>query len=194
VYVDVMPASLGKAVAALAQYRNASRQDPGFVRLEMFEQAGWPGRLSIVETWSDQKAMEAHAAATHTKEWRSAIDSIRLSGYDQRPYKFLSAAAPSDVNSRATFVISHVDIGGQGTNAAEILRAHADTSRKEKGNLRFDVMQHAMRANHFTVVEAWQNQAALDAHSAAPHTRQYRDSLNPITGSPLDERIYKVVE
>ena len=32
-----------------------------------------------------------------------------------------------------------------------------------------------MRANHFTVVEAWQNQKALDDHAAAAHTRQYRD-------------------
>jgi hypothetical protein len=34
----------------------------------------------------------------------------------------------------------------------------------------------------------------LDAHAAAAHTRQYRDELQPMTGSPLDERVYKVVE
>ena len=59
------------------------------------------------------------------------------------------------------------------------------------GNLRFDVLQHATRGNHFTVIETWSGQKALDDHAAATHTRQYRDELQPLTGSPLDERIYK---
>jgi quinol monooxygenase YgiN len=48
--------------------------------------------------------------------------------------------------------------------------------------------------NHFTVIAIWQNQQALDAHDAAPHTKQYREVLQPISGSPLDERVYKAVE
>ena len=51
-----------------------------------------------------------------------------------------------------------------------------------------------MRANHFTIVEAWQGQSALDAHAAAAHTRQYRDTLQPMAGGPLDERLYKAAE
>jgi quinol monooxygenase YgiN len=58
----------------------------------------------------------------------------------------------------------------------------------------FDVVQHTMRANHFTVIEIWENQRARDAHAAAVHTRQYRDVLQPMSGSPLDERLFKAVE
>jgi quinol monooxygenase YgiN len=194
-YVDVMPASKAAATNAFKQYRDASRKDEGFVRIEFFEQAGRPGHLCLIETWASPKAFDAHTAATHTKDWRSKIDAIRLSDYDQRPYKTLSVnPAASGANDRSTYVITHVDIGGQGTNAPEMLRRLADAGRKEEGNLRFDVIQHSMRANHFTVVEAWQNQKAQDAHAAAPHTRQYRDSLAPISGGPLDERIYKAAE
>jgi len=195
VYVDVMPASKASTVTAFKQYRDASRKEEGFGRLDFFEQVGRPGRLAIIETWSNQKAFDAHAAAAHTKQWRSALDAIRLSDYDQRPYKPLALGTLSpSANDRSTYVITHVDIGGQGTNASDLLRRLAETSRKEDGNLRFDVLQHAMRANHFTVVEVWQNQKALDAHAAAAHTRQYREALGPISGSPLDERIYKVAE
>ena len=63
-------------------------------------------------------------------------------------------------------------------------------SRQEAGSLRFDVLQHAMRGNHFTVIEQWRNQDALDAHVATAHARAYRDALQPLTGSPLDERVY----
>ena len=75
-----------------------------------------------------------------------------------------------------------------------MLRRLAEASRQEPGNLRFDVVHHTMRANHFTVIETWRNQQALDAHTAAAHARQYRDELQPMTGSPLDERVYKAVE
>jgi quinol monooxygenase YgiN len=70
----------------------------------------------------------------------------------------------------------------------------AEASRQEHGCLRFDVLQHTLRANHFTVIEIWDNQKALDAHAAALHTKQYRDRLQPISGSPLDERVYKAVQ
>jgi quinol monooxygenase YgiN len=48
-----------------------------------------------------------------------------------------------------------------------------------------------MRGNHFTVIETWRDQAALDAHATAPHTKKYRDEVLPLTGSPLDERAFK---
>ena len=97
-------------------------------------------------------------------------------------------------NSGGTFVITHVDIGGQGTNAADLLRKLAEPSRKEEGNLRFDVLQHAMRANHFTIIEEWQTAKAVDKHASATHTKEYRNLLAPIAGGPLDERLYKPVE
>jgi quinol monooxygenase YgiN len=193
-YVDVLPASRTTATAAFKQYRDASHKDYGFVRIEFFELSGRPGHLAIIETWADAKSFETHSSATHTKDWRTKIDSIRLSDYDQRPYKTLSVGTPPPPNDRVIYVLTHVDIGGQGTNAPELLRKLAENSRKEEGNLRFDVIQHNMRANHFTVIEAWQNQKAQDNHAAAAHTRQYRDALGPISGGPLDERIYKVAE
>lgn len=194
-YVDISPASRTAAIAAIKQYRDASRGDAGFQRIEFFEQAGRPAHFCIIETWAGSKDLDAHSASANSKSFRTTIDSMRLSDYDQRPYKTLSlSAARNGGSGRGTFVIAHVDIGGQGTNAADLLRKLAEASRKEEGNLRFDVLQHAMRANHFTVIEEWQSAKAADAHAAAAHTKEYRNSLAPIAGSPLDERLYKAVE
>lgn len=192
-YVDINPASKA-ADKAFKKYRDDSRKSDGFVKVEYFEQAGRPGHFCMIETWANQKAFDSNSTA-HAKQLRSDIDSMRLSDFDQRTYKTLSLdSRKSPAGERAVYVITHVDIGGQGTNAADLLKRLAEDSRKESGNLRFDVLQHAMRANHFTVIEAWQNQKALDAHAAAAHTKQYRDSLAPISGSPLDERVYKSAE
>jgi quinol monooxygenase YgiN len=194
-YVDILPASRTAAITAMKQYREASRKEDGFQRIEFFEQAGWPAHFCIIETWANSRDLDTHAASPNVKDFRTQMDSMRLSDYDQRPYKTLSVAAARNArSSRGTFVITHVDIGGRGANAADLLRKLAGASRKEEGNLRFDVLQHAMRANHFTVIEEWRTAKAIETHAAATHTKEYRNSLGPIAGSPLDERLYKVVE
>ena len=194
-YVDIAPASRTAAITAIKQYRDASRKDDGFQRIEFFEQAGRPAHFCIIETWANNKDLDTHATSANARDFRTRIDSMRLSDYDKRPYKTLSLSiAHNDGSSRGAFAITHVDIGGPGGNAADLLRKLAETSRKEEGNLRFDVLQHAMRANHFTVIEEWQTAKAMEAHAAATHTKEYRNSLAPMAGSPLDERLYKAVE
>jgi quinol monooxygenase YgiN len=193
-YVDILPASKTAAITTIKQYRDASRKDDGFQRIEVFEQAGRPAHFCIIETWANGRDLDTHAASTNAKDFRNKIDSMSLSDYDQRPYKTLSLGTAHDDSNRSIFVITHVDIGSQGTNAADLLRKLAESSRKEEGNLRFDVLQHAMRANHFTVIEEWQTAKTIETHAAATHTKEYRKSLGPIAGSPLDERLYTVVE
>jgi quinol monooxygenase YgiN len=192
-YVEVVPASTAKAIAALKQYRDASRQLEGYIRYELFEQIGRPGHFAIVETWRDQSAFD-RAAAAGRKGLLDALQPFRLSDYDQRPYKTLTVgAAPPAASNRTISVVSHVDVS-QDPRVPAMLEGLAEASRREDGNLRFDVVQHRMRANHFTVIETWQSQKALDAHVAAAHTKQYRDELAPMTGSPLDERVFKAIE
>jgi quinol monooxygenase YgiN len=192
-YVEVMPSSRPMAIAALKLYRDASRKDEGYGRFELFEQVGRPGHFASVETWRDQKAFDARGAAAQ-KQLLDSLKPIRLSDYDQRPYKTLTVGpSPPVANSRGIFVITHVDVTPD-QKVPPLLKRLAEMSRLDEGNIRFDVLQHTMRANHFTVIETWQTQKALDAHTAAAHTRQYRDELQPMTGSPLDERVYKTVD
>src|SRR5215470_2904991 len=62
-YVDIAPASRTAAIAALKQYREASRTDNGFVRFEFFEQVGRAGHFSIIETWANSRDFDAHTSA-----------------------------------------------------------------------------------------------------------------------------------
>jgi quinol monooxygenase YgiN len=194
-YIEVTPAGRGAAVAAFKQYRDISRTDMGYTLYELFEQIERPGHFAIVETWANQNAFDGHTKDVHLKEFVAKLQQVRVSGYDQRPYKTLAVGrSPAASNGRAVYVVTHVDVAGPQADAPGLLRRLAEASRKEDGNLRFDVVQHTMRANHFTIVEGWQSEKAREAHAAAPHTKQYRDELQPMTGSPLDERVYKAVE
>jgi quinol monooxygenase YgiN len=192
-YVEVRARAASTAVAALKEYREANRRRDGFVGFDIFEQVGRPGHFAVIETWRSAEAFEARGTKAQ-EELLKTLAPIRVSNYDQRPYKILSVGgAPPAAAGRTVSVIAHVDVSPDPRVAPMLVRL-AVAARAEAGNLRFDVMQHTMRANHFTIVETWQSQEALDAHVAAADTRQYRDELQPLTGSPLDERVYTAVE
>jgi quinol monooxygenase YgiN len=189
-YIEVMPSASQRAIAAFTEYAAGGKHD-GYIRFELFQQAARDGRFVVVETWRDQKAFDARDVGIE-KQLLDKLQQIRVSDYDRRPYRTLTAA-PSSANRNSVYVISHVDFAGYPPGPM-LVQKHAEESRRDEGNQRFDVLQGPMRMNHLTVIEAWQNQRTLDAHAAAAHTKQYRDVLGPVTGSPLDERLFNSVE
>jgi quinol monooxygenase YgiN len=196
-YVEVAPGAERAALGLLRQYRNASRQDRGNLRVDVLQQSGRPDHFVVLESWQDKDAWTAHSTAAHSKLFATELPAQLVSPIDQRLFNtFAIAARPAA--DEAIYVVTHVDtIPPQAPSAqpdpAVMLKQLAETSRKEEGNLRFDVWQ-SDRKNHFTVVEGWRNQRALDGHTAAMHTRQYREQLQPIAGSPLDERVFAVIK
>ena len=192
-YVAVGPASKNAAIAAFKQYRDASAKENGAIRVDVFEEVGLPGRLVIVERWATAAAATAHAMATHTQRLKDALQASRVTGYDERPYKTLTTSpTPGSAGRDAVHIVTHADFipGGDPLGS---LRSLAAESRTEKGNVRFDILQSTLRPNHFTIVETWQNQAALDAHATGAG-RKFRDAVLTGTGSPVDERVLKAVE
>lgn len=196
-YVEAMASSTRQAIALLKEYRDASARVDGVVAVEAFEQIGRPGHFAVLEAWRDQASFDARNA-TIQRALLDGLEPIRISGYDQRPYKAVTVGDTTQPTARRSrpgqiVVITHVDVAPN-PKVAGMLKDLAESSRKEPGNVRFDVVQHAMRANHFTVVEVWRDQRALDSHAAALSTRRYRDTLQPMTGSPLDERVYRAID
>ena len=192
-YVEVKAASAEVGRTALRQNRDALGKAASATRVELFEQSARPGHFVIVETWRDQAAFDARDSSARSR-LTDALAPIRASGYDERTYKTLTTAPATAVPSRGTlYVITHVDVVPN-PQAPEILKRLAEASREDDGNLRFDVVQYSVRPNHSTVIEQWRDQKALDAHAAAAHTRQYRDEIQPLTGSPLDERVFTAIE
>jgi quinol monooxygenase YgiN len=77
--------------------------------------------------------------------------------------------------------------------AEGILRKFAADSRKVPGCERFELLQQSDRGNHFALVEVWRDQAAFDAFTAADQTRQFRTQIQPLLGSPFDERLHHIL-
>ena len=92
--------------------------------------------------------------------------------------------------------VTHVDIAGRGEvldQATSLIREFEADSRKDPGVVRFEVLQQDGHPNHFTIFEVWETRQAFEAHLAAPHTRHFREKLQPLLGSPFRESLHRLL-
>jgi quinol monooxygenase YgiN len=194
-YVEVAPASEAQAVALLKGYRDASRRDDGNLKMEILQQNGRRGHFAIIEEWRDESEWKNHRGSAHVTQFHEKLTPLRVTSYDERTHTVFAVGAPSAPPADAVQVVTHVDVVPNGLpKAREFLSAQVEASRKEMGNLRFDVLQGA-RMNHFTVVETWRDERAREAHVATSYSRAYREGLREtaVDGAPYDERLYRLV-
>jgi quinol monooxygenase YgiN len=86
-----------------------------------------------------------------------------------------------------------VDVIPKFTDAGrDLLTQFAVDSQKDAGAVRIEVPEKLSRPNHSTVVEIWASRKAYEDHLAAEHTRAYRAKLQPMLGSPFDERLHRL--
>jgi len=99
-------------------------------------------------------------------------------------------SSAEEVNSSVVAVI-HIDAMPQFTQAAAALLIGFRTdSLRDTGATVFQVLQEVDHPNHFTLVEEWSTRKDYESHNIAMHTRHFRDQLQPMLGSPFDERIH----
>lgn len=103
-------------------------------------------------------------------------------------------ASAQDADERL-YVVTHVDVLGQNgaAEAAKMLHQFAADSRNDRGSVRFEVLRDPDRLNHFTMVEVWRTRQDFESHLAASHSRAFREKLQPMLGSPFDERLHKLL-
>jgi autoinducer 2-degrading protein len=195
-YVDVMPNAADSSRYTFDRYRNASRKEDGNLRFDVLREIARPNRFAIIEAWKDKAALDAHAKAVSTAQFRDKLKVIQNAPYDERINNGLYVG-PVKNESRAgeIYVVTHVDVVPPGKDdCLGLLKAMSIDTPKDAGNISYEVLQQASRANHFTVIEAWTGKKALDSHAMAAHTRSFRESLSPISGALYDERFYKVLD
>ena len=189
-YIEAVPASQGQVAAMLRQLADASRKE-GPVRFEILQRNADPNQFVILEIWKDQRALDTHGAATHTRQFRQQVAPMLLAPIDDR-LCVATTVAPLREGRGTVYVVTHVDVppGGRDATAAS-LQALAERSRKDPGNVRFDAVYQTNRTNHFTVIDVWSDQKSSDNHQVAPHTQAFRTQVAPLLGALYDQRSYK---
>jgi quinol monooxygenase YgiN len=195
-YVEVTPASAAAGRTLLEDYRVRTRRQDGSLRCEVAQRVGQPHQFVILEVWKDQTALDAHGRDAATMDTRVKLAAIRNAPTDERIHHRLAlgpiatASAPG-----AIYVVTHVDvIPPRKDDGVAALKRLGEDSRRGPDNLRFEVVQQVNRPNHFTVIEIWKDAKAVETHSMAAPTREFRDKLATMTGALYDERMYRALD
>lgn len=92
------------------------------------------------------------------------------------------------------YVVTHVDLMPTfAVDGGKLLAAFAEQARKDAGAVRYEIIVEPSRRNHLTIVSVWQSRQAFDKHLALPHTRTFREKLQPMLGSLFDERLHVIL-
>lgn len=95
----------------------------------------------------------------------------------------------------AVYVVTHIDLMPAGTdNGVAALRVFAAETLKESGCTRFEILQQAGRPNHLTLIGIWKDQKAFDLHDSSAYTKSFRQKMQPLIGSPWDERLHQLIK
>jgi quinol monooxygenase YgiN len=93
------------------------------------------------------------------------------------------------------YVVTHIDLMPAGVPAGvPAMKQFVAETLKEKGCVRFEILQQEGRPNHLTLVGIWKDRKAFDAHDSAPYTKEFREKMQPLIGSPWDERLHQLIK
>ena len=99
------------------------------------------------------------------------------------------AQAPPPAPAPAEYAVTYLEVAPASEGeAVNLIKQTAAASRKEAGNVRFDVLQRLDRKNHFAILEAWSDPKAREAHESGPAMTEFRNKLKSLRSGPYDER------
>lgn len=101
----------------------------------------------------------------------------------------MPAAHAQNASDPTLYVMRYIEVAPASKDqGADLVKKLAAESRKDAGLMRFDALQRTAPANQFLTFEVWKDQASLDAHMGAAHTKQFLDGIKPMLLAPIDDR------
>lgn len=91
-------------------------------------------------------------------------------------------------------LIQMVSINVKPGHAAEFLEAfriNYEGTRREPGNVRFDVLRNPEDENSFTIYEVFTSPEAVDEHRKTPHYQECVRRIDPILAAPRTKTFFK---
>ena len=89
-HVDVIPAGKDDCMAALKAMSVDTAGDAGNISYEVLQQSNRGNHFTVIEAWTNRKALDSHAMAAHTRAFREKLSPIAGALYDERIYKALN--------------------------------------------------------------------------------------------------------
>ncbi len=92
--------------------------------------------------------------------------------------------------------VTHVHVQVKAEHLEEFVtatRANHEASRREPGNLRFDILQSEDDPSRFVLVEVFRDPEATAAHKTTAHYLAWREAVAGWMAAPREGRRYRVL-
>jgi quinol monooxygenase YgiN len=107
-YIEVTPSSTERTIELLRAQSESSRAAAGNLRFQIMQRIGRPNHFVILDAWDSQEARDRNTAASHTRTFRSSLEPLLYSPYDERPSNaIMGTSAASDDGQ--IYAVTHVD-------------------------------------------------------------------------------------
>lgn len=113
-------------------------------------------------------------------------------GTKQAPAVSGQAAAPAEMHKMITAKI-YIKAGHE-AEFAEAAKWIIENTLKEEGCLQYTLYQDPYNPTNFFFFERYKNQAAIDAHFAAPYFTEFGTKIGDITSQASEIKIWDVAE
>jgi len=109
-----------------------------------------------------------------------------------REFDEVSTSAGRRVDARANlYIITNLEITASNlTQVGTAMQNLAAAARRSSGNLGAEILRQTNQPNHFTLISAWIGEASFHQFTESVETRQFRQIIAPLLGSPYDERLF----
>jgi quinol monooxygenase YgiN len=87
------------------------------------------------------------------------------------------------------YVVSYLEAAPASQHQVATMLTQLAGASREEGAMRYEVLQRTTESNQFLLLEIWKDQGALDTHTAAAHTKRFREQVAPLLLAPIDERL-----
>ncbi|MGF6762363.1 quinol monooxygenase YgiN [Paraburkholderia sp. GAS33] len=92
VHLDIVRPQVSQALPIMRGYLATTRQEHGIRNVELLLQVGTDNHFTVVETWDDRAAYDAHNASQAIRDYRTRIFPFLASPYDDRIHTEISAS------------------------------------------------------------------------------------------------------
>ena len=189
-YIEVTPSAMADAIALLREQAAASRAASGNIRYQILQRLGRPNHFAIIDAWDSAADREANSSARHTRSFRSSLEPLLYSPYDERPSTPIMGTGGAGGDGQV-YAVTHVDIIPTGIEEGmALVENFVRTMRTQPGAVDIGIMGQNNRRNHMTLFETWASAEHRIANAAAPHAKHFRGELLSHMGALYDERLY----
>jgi len=187
-FMRVRTSDIARLQAPISRIASATREFHGCDHYAFGHDLLEPDLLRISERWRTRAAQSAHLIGNHMVEFNidmraASVVATEVDSYENGTVRRLLQIPATSFRAEREEKAMVIVMGRAKLGPGEIDRLHADmeaqilATRAEDGCMLYAFSRDVLDPNTLHIAERWRDQAAIDAHFAAPHMAAFNKLL-----------------